>query len=180
MDMTKIAQCACEVCHKIIPRTEAVETYITEKSGHSGFSASSKVSDITSFNLQNFRINSGRNYYRKRKIWVCNSCWAGYNKFMEERKRSKNTFYFILFILTVISLAVILSGCSTTTIIEQDPKYARAPIRVPKYLTNDPDIKAIVLPVPRGSTPSKDGWQGAKQTVDTDTESLYHDDMDEE
>ena len=83
--MTKIAQCACEVCHKIIPRTEAVETYITEKSGHSGFSASSKVSDITSFNLQNFRINSGRNYYRKKKIWVCNSCWAGYNKFMEDR-----------------------------------------------------------------------------------------------
>jgi hypothetical protein len=52
-------------------------------------------------------------------------------------------------LLVVISLALVVAGCGRTTLVQQDPNYPREPLRVPKYLYKDPDIKAIVLPVPR-------------------------------
>ena len=52
-------------------------------------------------------------------------------------------------LIFIMSLAILVSGCARTVLIEQDPKHPREPLRVPKYLYKDPDIKAIILPVPR-------------------------------
>lgn len=66
----RIATCECYKCHHIVPKTEASQETAEVYTGKSGPSFS--------FNLTGKsakpRFNSGRNYYRKKTVWVCNDC----------------------------------------------------------------------------------------------------------
>ncbi len=60
----------CIICHHRFPVTEMRKERVSKKSGRSGFSFSIPVSGSASKS----RLNTGRNYYRTRDVWICNDC----------------------------------------------------------------------------------------------------------
>ena len=62
----------CTQCGLRRPQPHMAQKQITVKSGKSGFSMSISLKP----SLKSTRVNSGRNFYRKRQVWVCaeNSC----------------------------------------------------------------------------------------------------------
>ena len=63
----------CQRCHYRHPVTEMHKTSTKVNSGRSGLGYS--------FNPQrskSVRINSGRNYYRNKTIWICDDCWPSH------------------------------------------------------------------------------------------------------
>ena len=67
----KIAKSTCVSCHKILPRTEMQQVSQKVYSG-SSIGASTNLF-ANSKGKRNTRV-SGRDYYRNRKVWMCNSC----------------------------------------------------------------------------------------------------------
>jgi len=57
----------CYVCHHRFPVTEMRRESLKQKSGRSGTSASVGKSG-------SWRFYTGRNYYRRREIWICDDC----------------------------------------------------------------------------------------------------------
>lgn len=70
--MATYANRTCTQCGLRRPQPHMAQKQITQKSGKSGFSMSVSLKP----SLKSTRVNSGRNYYRKRQVWVCaeNSC----------------------------------------------------------------------------------------------------------
>lgn len=68
----RIAKCECYRCHSIVPKTEARQKIVSENSGRSGISFSVGLTRNA-----RPRMNTGRQYYSNRKVWICKSCDSG-------------------------------------------------------------------------------------------------------
>jgi len=67
----KIAKSTCVSCHKILPRTEMQQV---AQRVHSGSSIGASMNLFANNKgKRNTRV-SGRDYYRNKKVWMCNSC----------------------------------------------------------------------------------------------------------
>lgn len=64
MSEEKIAKSTCTLCHNIKPRTQMRQVSKTVRSGHS-------IGGNTSH-----KGISARQYYSKKKEWVCNECYV--------------------------------------------------------------------------------------------------------
>lgn len=67
----KIAKSTCVSCHKILPRTEMQQV---AQRVHSGSSIGASMNLFANNKgKRNTRV-SGRDYYRNKTVWMCNSC----------------------------------------------------------------------------------------------------------
>jgi len=64
----KVARTSCSVCHTLTPKNEMVLQKYVEHSG-------SSIGGSFNPNKSNSTRLSGREYYRNKKRWVCNTCW---------------------------------------------------------------------------------------------------------
>jgi hypothetical protein len=95
----------CYVCHRRLSVDRMRKEHITKKSGHSGLSFSLLLGNSST----KPRGYSGRNYYRRRDIWICDNCETPIS--ISSRKVGKIiTWIVILFVVLLLIFPEYLGG----------------------------------------------------------------------
>jgi len=101
----RIATCECNVCHAIIPKTEASPRQTTRKSGAVGWGWG--VSQRTDGSGGRRSISSPRNLYKTETVWICDCCLA------DERAINRVVRLAVVIITVLVGIAVHASSHGT-------------------------------------------------------------------
>jgi hypothetical protein len=88
--MYEYGTCECYNCYRRVPKPEAQRITIDRETGHSSgnFGIGGSSSRYSSGNFRtgsNLSYYTGRKYYRKQEVWLCNDCFEQYRKQREPR-----------------------------------------------------------------------------------------------
>ncbi|NYT45330.1 TonB C-terminal domain-containing protein [Alcaligenaceae bacterium] len=152
----QIARAECVECHRRVPKTEAQQKTVEVKTGRSGASFSFGIFSQKS----RPRVNSGRNYYRKKVQWICNDCsgvtaelrrqeeaklkrqkareaWLALTPIQRAKARSKS---FIKWVCIVSAVLIAIAQCSKPE--NEAPASTTATSRVSPAPRNAPATKS--------------------------------------
>ena len=102
--MAGYATCECFCCHLRLPKPQAHKITIERETGRS--------SGSIRFNRRSTSYSTGRTYYAKRDVWLCESCYAEYLK----RTKSRSLVS-VLAIAVIILIGIWLTSGNSTNLV---------------------------------------------------------------